>query len=458
MSISTPPPLANSPTSGPIVRTFAQYALPSVLGMVALSSATVVDGIFLGNFVGVSALAAANLTFPVGSLLYALTLMLAVGGSVICGKFLGEKNPAAASEVFAAIISACVVTSLVASAIGIGFIEPLTQLLGANEELAPLAQTYLTIILFFAPFLMTGFGLSYFVKVDGHPLMAAIALIFSALMNILLDWLFIVEFGWGIEGAAYATGISEAAIIIPLLPYFLSSNRHLHFTLSIKGIRAIRTASANGISEFANEISAGVITLLFNWIMITTMGVAGVAAYTVVNYLLFSGLLICYGISESLQPLVSQNLGARNADRIRAFLRIGIASVFLTGMVIIAMLMLMPGVLIGLFLDDQAVDVSEIATHFVRLFWPAFLFSGVNITLSSYFTAMHKPIHSAAIALSRSLILPGLLLMVLPGLMGNDGIYISIPIAEGLTFVLASILYWFNQPEFPERAGDKSEP
>jgi Na+-driven multidrug efflux pump len=277
-------------------------------------------------------------------------------------------------------------------------------------------------------------------------------------MNILLDWLFIVEFGWGIEGAAYATGISEAAIIIPLLPYFLSSNRHLHFTLSIKGIRAIRTASANGISEFANEISAGVITLLFNWIMITTMGVAGVAAYTVVNYLLFSGLLICYGISESLQPLVSQNLGARNADRIRAFLRIGIASVFLTGMVIIAMLMLMPGVLIGLFLDDQAVDVSEIATHFVRLFWPAFLFSGVNITLSSYFTAMHKPIHSAAIALSRSLILPGLLLMVLPGLMGNDGIYISIPIAEGLTFVLASILYWFNQPEFPESAGDKSEP
>ena len=255
-------------------------------------------------------------------------------------------------------------------------------------------------------------------------------MVLSALTNIVLDWLFIVEFGWGIEGAAYATGISEAAIIVFLLPYFFSKDRRLKFVLKPGSIRIVFKSMSNGISEFANEISAGV------------------AAYTVVNYLLFSGLMICYGVSESLQPLISQNLGAKNGERIKAYLKVGLVSVFLTGVTIIALLLFIPEFLIGLFLNEQAVDVSDIATQFVRLFWPAFLFSGINIALSSYFTAMHKPIHSAVIALSRSLVLPGLLLLVLPNYMGSDGIYISIPIAEALTFVLASILYWRNQPVF----------
>jgi Na+-driven multidrug efflux pump len=331
--------------------------------------------------------------------------------------------------------------------VGVAFIDNVVLLLGANAELAPLAITYLTIIVIFAPFLMAGFALTYFVRVDEHPLVASIAMVLSAVTNIALDWIFIVELEWGIEGAAFATGISEAAIVVLLLPYFFSKERRLKFVLKAASIGIVIKAMANGISEFANEISAGVITLLFNWIMILSMGVAGVAAYTVVNYLLFSGLLICYGVSESLQPLISQNLGAKNGDRIRAYLKVGLISVFLTGLTIITLLLLIPDFLIALFLNEQAIDVGEIATQFVRLFWPAFIFSGINIALSSYFTAMHKPVHSAVIALSRSLVLPGLLLLVLPNLLGNDGIYISIPIAEAITFVLASVLYLRNQPD-----------
>jgi Na+-driven multidrug efflux pump len=180
--------------------------------------------------------------------------------------------------------------------------------------------------------------------------------------------------------------------------------------------------------------------------MISRLGVEGVAAFTIVGYLLMIGLEVCYGVSDSLQPMISKNLGARQPQRIARFLQIGVGSVFLIGLGVSALLILMPEVMIDVFLAEGEQATEAIALAFVALFWPAFLFNGVNIALAAFFTSMHKPVHSAMIAISRSLVLPILGLLLLPRWFGDDGVFLAVPIAEGFTLLVALALLAYNRP------------
>jgi Na+-driven multidrug efflux pump len=162
---------------------------------------------------------------------------------------------------------------------------------------------------------------------------------------------------------------------------------------------------------------------------------------------LYIGLEVCYGISESLQPTVSKNLGAKQPKRIVQFLLAAVLTCFVIGLLTSSLFLFFPETLISLFLRDGEDHTVEIALTFIALFWPAFMFNGMNITLASYFTALHKPLQSATIAVSRSLVLPALGLLLLPLWFGDKGVYLAIPLAEGMTFVLAAILVSRYRPE-----------
>ena len=434
------------PLTAKVVPTFFSYAIPSILGMLSITTAAIVDGIFLGNYVGSEALASINLALPVMTLLYALVFTLAVGGSVTYGKFIGENDHTSAADVFTKTLFVMLVGSLIISGLSLLFLDFLISLLGANDELRPLVNDYLEIIFFFAPPLLVGLTLFYFVRAAGHPMIASGALFASAAVNIGLDWLFIVELDKGIKGAAYATGIAETVILLALLPPLLNRNNSLQLRWLKGGWNKITQAAANGVSEFANEMSVGIMTLLFNWIMITRMGVEGVAAFSVISYIVYLGLMICYGISESLQPTISKNYGAKQPARISAFLKIALTSSLSVGLVFALLLTIFPDELIGLFLNNDESSTINIALAFMAIFWPAVIFNGLNITLTSYFTAMHKPLESAIIAFSRSLILPGLFLLTLPRWFGDAGIYASIPLAEMFTFFITLYLLSKNRP------------
>jgi|TARA_B110000902_G_scaffold163242_1_gene186765 putative MATE family efflux protein len=435
------------PVKGDVVPVFFHYTIPSVIAMLAMSSAFMIDGIFVGNYVGASALAAVNLSLPVWSALFAVISMLAIGGSVMAGSYLGENNPAAASNIFAKAMATSLLFALVISISGLLLIDQLVLALGANESLVGLVSAYLKIILIFSPGFLMGAALFYFVKVDGNPLLASGALIITALLNIALNWLFIVNMGMGIEGAAYATGIAESTTLLMLLCHFFTSRATLKFTSLTGSWRKVFTAMINGFSEFANEISIGLTALLFNWVMISKAGVEGVAALTIVNYLFFIGVIIFYGIGESLQPLVSKNLGARQSQKIAGYVTAALISTMLTALALCTILIVLPEFLIGLFLKPEETATLEIAKEFITYFWPAFLFSGFNITLTEYFTACQKPAYSAAIAVSRSLVLPCILLLTLPLWLGDIGIYIAIPVAELLTCLMAVLFAVKNLPE-----------
>ena len=428
------------PITGPVVPVFFHYAIPSVIGMLAVTSAGLIDGVFIGNFVGSTALAAVNIAQPTWAVFAALVFMLAVGGSVMGGKFLGEKNLPAASDIFTKTLVATVGVAAVFSGACLLWLDGLVALLGANEELHQLTRGYMRIILWFAPVLIAALTMDYFVRVDGRPRLAAAALVTFSLTNIVLNWLLIVRLGWGIEGAAWASALAELAIFLVLITHWFSPRCNLRLVKVSRGWSDVLRAAWNGLSEFTNEVSIGLIVLLFNWVMITRMGVTGVAAYTIVAYLSWVGLEIAYGISETLQPTVSKNLGARQPERIRQFRLTAMGAAFGVGLAVCLLFLLAPAFLVSLFLGEDEDATMAIALEFMALFWPAFLFSGMNITLSSYFTALHRPVQSAAIAITRSLVLPVVGLMVLPQFLGDPGIFLAIPVAEALTFVLALIL------------------
>ena len=432
------------PITGDVVPVFFHYAIPSVIGMLAATSAGIIDGIFIGNFVGAAALAAVNISLPAFYLFAAVVFMLAVGGSVMCGKFIGEGDAESASLIFSKTLYAALAVSGLIAGCSLFFLDEVVALLGANEDLHPMVRDYMQIILWAAPLLIVALTLDYFVRVDNRPLLASAALVTYAAGNILLDWLFIVQWGWGLKGAALATALSEGLILIVLASHLVSKR----CTLKIirvpnrwrNGWDMISRAAYNGFSEFANELSLGLITLLFNWVMITRLGVEGVAAFTIISYLLMIGLEVSYGVSESLQPTVSKNLGARQPERIKQFTILAMTSVLILGVMVSALLIFIPESLISVFLREGENETEKIALAYIAVFWPAFLFNGANITLSSYFTALHKPLQSAAIAISRSLVLPAMGIMLLPRWFGDTGVFVTIPLAEALTFGFALLL------------------
>ncbi len=381
--------------------------------------------------------------------------MLSVGGMVSAGKFLGVNNHVAASAVFSKTIIAVAVASLILTGLFLTFTPALVGLLGADDDLYQLTLGYVRIFLYFQPLFMVGFALSYFVRVAGNPNLAGAALLISAISNIVLDWLFITQLHWGIEGAAWATGISYALMCFTLIPFFISGKSPFHFQVKQKNWSDLKRSALNGFSEFSNEISIGITALLFNWVMITRLGSSGVAAFAVINYIVFVGLMVSYAIGEALQPLISTHLGAKKSHRIKQVNAIAACHLVLLAVVVISVLLFSPNTIIEMFLESRDQKTISITYNFITFFWPAFIFNGLNIACSSYFTAMHKPIHSAAIAISRSLLLPVIFLLTLPLFFGDAGIFIAIPITEILTFFLAGFLYLRNQPD-KILAADKS--
>jgi putative MATE family efflux protein len=438
------------PLTGEVIPVFFHYAVPSVLGMLAATSAGIIDGFFIGNYVGADSLAAVNISMPAFYLFAATVFMLAIGGSVRCGKYLGENDTAAAQGIFSKTLYASVAVSTLLVIFSLLFLDPLITALGANGELHPLVRDYMVIILAAAPLLIVGFTLDFFVRVDNRPVLAAVAMLSFAVSNVALDWIFIVQWGWGLRGAAWATALAEAGIVLILGSHLVDPKCKLKL-VSVplrwkNGWDEIFRAAWNGFSEFANEASIGLVTLLFNWVMITRMGVAGVAAFTIVGYLLMLGVEVCYGFSDSLNPTVSKNLGARRPERIAKFTVTAVISSFIVGLLVSALFIFVPELLVSVFLGEGETETEAIALAFIALFWPTFLFNGANISLAAYFTAMHKPLQSAAIAISRSLALPGLGLLLLPIFLGDAGVFVAIPIAEGLTLLLALWLVALNRP------------
>ncbi len=367
--------------SGAVTPTFFYFVIPSIAALLALTTANLVDGLFIGNFVGAEALAAINFLIPYLALVFGMALMLAIGGSVRAGKFLGEKNSQAASATFSKCIITVVIFALVMANINLLFSRWIFSALGAPESLHPLMREYFHITACFLPAQLLSVVLYYFIRADGKPVMATVALTSGALGNILLDALFIGYFQWGIAGAAWATGMSQLLQLSSLCCYCWQPLRRLHCQLRLTQWTEVTQAAFNGISEFVNEMSGGLVILLVNWLLVTRIGVDGVSAFTVINYSLFASLMIFYGIADAMQLLVAQNFGARQVQRIRHFMFTSVAAILTLGGVLIALLLGGRVHWIGWFVSAHETAVITLAADFILVIWPIFLVNCLNVLL-----------------------------------------------------------------------------
>ncbi len=438
---------------GAIVPTFFKYLGLDVLGLIAMTSAMLVDGLFIGNYVGVTALAAVNLIIPISTLLFGVGMMLSIGGSVRAGKYLGEDDKPAASAIFSKTLVFMALYGAAAIALALTFEEALFTGLGASPEIFPAMSEYYRIIMPFLLAQLIVLALYYFIRLDGYPNLVATALTIGALVNILLDYLFIGRFGWGLTGAAFATGISQALPLPVMMIYFSKPDRRLRFALRQRNWKEVFQAAYNGISEFINEVAGGIVVLILNWMLLQRIGVYGVAAMTVVNYSMLLGYMMFFAISDTIAVMISQNFGARDAARMAAFLKTAFSTIAMLSAIFITVLLTAGEPIIRLFVDagESAATVS-MASEFVTYIWPIFLFAGVNILLSGYLTAIHRPLQSGTVALCHSLILPAAFLALAYWLLADQRFVVALPAAEAVTCLLALALFLRHLPTKAVRA------
>ncbi len=418
-----------------VLTIFIKNLIPSVFGLLAMTTAWIVDGIFVGRYVGPHGIAAINLSYPLVSVSFGISVMIAMGGSTVAAALKGGKRLEEGDRYFSATVTVITVFSILFSAAGLLFKEQLISLLGADKYINSYVSEYLTVILYFILPLVITYTFDAFIRNSGSPGFSLIILTSGAVLNIFLDWLFVGKLGYGLTGAAYATGISQLAAGIAQISFFYSKASMFRFTSPLIPVKSVFRIIYNGASEFINEMSAGITAYLFNITLMKRIGSEGVSAFSIFNYIMIIAVMIFFASAQSIQPEINFCYGAGKKERIRKMFLLGLFFNLAAGVIFFAAVYIKADILAHIFTGKES-SLDAIVTEIARYFSFAFLISGLNITASAYFTSVQKAGESAAIASSRGLIFVAAGILLLPLFLGNIGIWLAVPAAEILTLVI----------------------
>ncbi|EKV56761.1 Na+-driven multidrug efflux pump [Brachyspira hampsonii 30446] len=425
---------------------FINYLIPSMLGMLAESSAVFIDGLFVANFISSEAFSAISIVWPITSISFALYIMLTLGSIAIAGKCIGQNNIMRASLIFTqTLISIVTLTTPILILIYI-FKEKLLPLFGAHGNIYNFSLEYINGIIIAVFFWGITYVFSQFIRLNGSPKFALLMFITSSLVNIILDALFIIILKLGLSGAAWATAISYIISFIIGLSYFLNPKCQIKIIKIYAGYSHIFKAALNGFSEFLSNISSGIIVWLFNITAYKILGNNGILIYSAVNYIITFFIIIAADIGEILSSLISISYGAKNKNKMKDFLKIGIIFVSSVSISASIILLINPSILVNALLKNIDSKTIQDAMFFVRVSIPIFICIGINIIMSAYYTSIQKAGASALIAALRTIILPVLLILTLPNILGFLGLILVLPISEIITLIVSIALYKNRNP------------
>jgi len=421
---------------------FIKFIIPSIIMMIFTSIYGIVDGLFVSNFVGKTAFAALNLIWPFPMLLGSVGFMFGTGGSAIVAKTLGEGKTDVANRHFSLIIYTTIILGVAASVLGIVFIEKIAHLLGADEAMLHNCVIYGRILLIGLPaFMMQNVFQSFLIAAE-RPDLGLYVTIAAGITNMVLDAVLVGILKWGISGAGYATILSQfVGAIIPLYFFISNKNAQLKLTKAKLDFSVLIKATTNGSSELLTNMSLSLVNILYNFQLMKFVGENGVAAYGVIMYVAFIFIAIFLGFSFGSAPIISFNYGANNTAELKNVFNksiklIGIFSVAITGIAIA-----LSGALSKIFVgyDEQLLNLT---IRGLKLYSMNFLFVGFNIFASSFFTALNNGLVSAIISFFRTLLLQIVTVLILPEILGIDGIWIAIVVAEAIALIVSvSFLY-----------------
>lgn len=407
-----------------------RFVLPSIVMMIFTSIYGVVDGLFVSNYVGKTAFAAVNLVMPLLMLLSALGFMMGTGGSAIVAKTLGQGDKERANRYFSMMVYVTVVGGVVLTVLGLVFLRPIVTALGAEGEMIGECLIYGRISLASLTFFMVQNVFQSFFVAAEKPHLGLGVMVAAGVTNMVLDYLFIAILGWGIAGAAAATAAGETVGgIVPLIYFFRKNTSLLRLTKTkIKG-KILLKACTNGSSELMTNLSMSLVNMLYNVQLMRLAGEDGVAAYGVIMYVNFIFLATFIGYSIGSAPIVGYHFGAQNHYELKNLFQKSMRLIGGWGGLLMLLAFALSGPLAQFFVGYDA-ELLAMTSHGLRLYALAFLVSGFNIYGSAFFTALNNGLVSAVISFLRTLVFQMAAVLILPRLLGLNGIWLAVLVAE----------------------------
>lgn len=419
---------------------FAEYTSLNVLGMIGLSCYILADTFFVSQNLGANGLAALNLAIPIYSFINGSGLMLGIGGATkySVAKTRGETNKA--NRIFTDTFVFAITLAVLFMFAGIFFSNQITKLLGADENVFSMTNTYLKVLLIFSPAFVANNVFLAFVRNDENPNLSMLAMLGGSFSNVILDYVFMFIFNMGIFGAVFATGLAPIISILILSVHKLKKRNKFHFTKTTLNIKEFKTTSALGLPSLVTEVSAGIVMIVFNFLLLKICGNIGVAAYSVIANLSLVITAVFTGIAQGIQPLLSKSLGVSDENKMKLILKYALISVGTITVILYTVIFVYAENITNIFNKESNIVLQQTAENGMKLYFTAMLFAGFNIVLSMFFTstANPKPAHVISLLKGFFVIIP--MAFVLSFYFGITGIWLSYPITELVVCILAVIM------------------
>ena len=417
-----------------------RFTVPSIIMLIFTSVYGVVDGIFVSNFVGKTSFAALNLIMPVCMLLGACGFMIGTGGSALVSKLLGEGKREEANRIFSMLIYLSVAAGVVLTAGGILLLRPISVALGAEGQMLEDCVIYgRTLLLGATAFILQNEFQSFLIAAEKPQFGLAIT-VAAGVTNMVLDALFVGLFRWGLVGAAAATALSQTVGgVIPLVYFIRNRGGTLYLCRTKFDGRALLQTCCNGSSEMMTNLSLSLVNILYNFQLMTFAGENGVAAYGVIMYVNFVFISAFLGYSIGSAPIISFHFGAQNRAELKNLLRKSIVLVGIGAVIMTTAGIVLARPLSAIFVSYDA-QLYELTCRGLSIYSISFMLTGCNIFASSFFTALNNGLVSAAISFLRTLVFQVAAVLLLPAVLGLDGIWFAIVAAEGVALLISASL------------------
>ena len=422
------------------LRNIMKFAIPTIVMTLFMSFYTMVDGLFVSNLIGTDALSAVNLTAPIISLVTAISTMLATGGSAVIMKKMGEQKTREANEDFTFLIIVNVIVGLMMSCLGYFVMDTVFESMALSPKVFSYCRLYLSRYLMFTipVLLMNNFTL--YMIAAGKSAFSMICSIAGGILNIVLDYVFIAILDMGIAGAAIATGTGYSVTAVAGMVMFSNKNRMLHFVKPVCRFKTLLHASANGSSEMATALVTGMVTMMVNWTMLKYVGENGVAAITIIMYVLMFATSLYTGYSYRVAPMISYYYGEQNHEKLKKLVGMSLKIISVIAVITLVISLMVTEPLVSVF-ARQDNPVYGLAVTGNQICSSALIFIGFNVFASGMFTALSNGFISAVLAFSRSFVFMVIAMLILPAIWGVTGVWLATPAAEFAAICLSANMF-----------------
>lgn len=422
------------------LKNILKFAVPTIAMTVFMSFYTMVDGLFVSNLIGTGALSAINLTAPLIQLVTAISTMLATGGSAVIMKKMGEQKTEEAKEDFTFLILVNVVVGFIMCGLGYLLMNHIFAGMNLSADVEGYCVEYLSrYLLFTVPILLMNNFTLYMIASEKATL-SLVCSVSGGVLNMVLDFVFIAGLGMGIGGAAVATGLGYSVTAVVGLVVFSRKKSLLHFKKPVMRFRVLAGAATNGCSEMATALVTGIITMMFNWTMLRYVGEDGVAAVTIIMYVLMFASSLYTGYSYGVAPMLSYYYGEQNHEKLKKLVAVSLKVIAVISVMTVVMSFALTKPLVSVFARPDN-PVHGLAVTGNRICTIALFFIGFNIFASGMFTALSNGVVSAVLAFSRSFVFMLVMMLVLPLILGVNGIWLATPAAELMALLLSADMF-----------------